>query len=149
MKRVLFICLGNICRSTMAEFVCRAMVEKAGLSNQIEIASAATSTEALGWDVHQGTQTKLSQEGIPWNHRKAHQMQKADYDQYDYIIAMEQRNIRDLNRRIGDPYSKYTLLLDYTDNPRDIADPWYTGNFDDTYNDIVEGCTGLLEALAP
>lgn len=149
MKRVLFICLGNICRSTMAEFVFRHMVKEAGLSNQVEIASAGTSTEALGCDVHRGTQTKLNQEGIPWTHRKARQMAKGDYDQYDYIVAMESRNIRDLNRRIGDPQGKYTLLLSYTDRPGDIADPWYTGNFDETYEDIVEGCQGFLKHLFP
>ena len=145
MIKVLFVCHGNICRSPMAEFVFRDMIQKRGMSKLFSIASAATSREEEGNPVHYGTVQKLKQQGIGTAGKYAVQMKKKDYDAYDYIIGMEYPNIRNILRIIGtDPVHKVHRLLDFTDNPRDIADPWYTGNFDRTYDDIVEGCEGLL-----
>ncbi|MDO5540769.1 MAG: low molecular weight protein-tyrosine-phosphatase [Eubacteriales bacterium] len=148
MIKVLFVCHGNICRSPMAEFVFADMVNKKGLSNQFHIDSAATSTEETGNGVHYGTRNKLRQEGIPmWDHR-ARQMTRKDYEKFDYIIGMDQWNLRNMHRILkNDPEGKTHLLLEYSDHPRDIADPWYTGNFDLTYEDVVEGCRGLLDHI--
>lgn len=148
MIRVLFICHGNICRSPMAEYVLKDMVKKRGLSDCFEIASAATSREEIGNDVHYGTKAKLRQEGISCPRRAAVQMTRADYRHYDYIICMERYNVRNLRRIIDDdPAHKVSLLLDYTDHPRDVDDPWYTGDFESTYRDVVDGCEGFLEWL--
>lgn len=148
MKKILFVCHGNICRSPMAEFVFRDMIKKASLSDKVYIASAATSREELGNPVHPGTRAKLSPLGISTSGKYAVQMTKDDYYKYDYLFAMDSYNIRNMLRITGgDPDGKIMRLLDITDSPRDIADPWYTGNFDDTYNDIVEGCETLLKKL--
>ena len=145
MIKVLFVCHGNICRSPMAEFVMKDLVKKAGLADQFEIASAATSREEIGNPVHRGTRNKLKQYGISVDGKYAVQMTGADYQHYDYIIAMEQYNLRNMERFVhGDPDHKVHLLLDFTDRKGDIADPWYTGNFDETYDDVLEGCQGLL-----
>lgn len=145
MIKVLFVCHGNICRSPMAEFVLKDMVQRAGLSDHFLIASAATSTEEIGNPVHHGTRRKLAQHGISTEGKYAVQFTRRDYQKYDYIVGMDQWNIRNMKRMIGgDPEGKFHLLLDYTKRPGDIADPWYTGNFDDTYYDIVEGCSGFL-----
>ena len=148
MIKVLFVCLGNICRSPMAEFVFKDMVRKKGLENEFYIASAATSSEELGNDIHYGTRNKLSEENIPFEKRAAMQINRLDYTKYDYIIGMEDRNIYNILRIVGnDPEHKISKLLDYSKRPRDIEDPWYTGYFDKTYEDIVEGCTDLLEYI--
>ncbi len=148
MINVLFVCLGNICRSPMAEFVFRDMVKERGLADQFHIASAATSSEELGNPVHHGTTDKLKEYGISTKGKYAVQLKRRDYQAYDYILGMEYRNIRGIHRIIGsDPKRKVSRLLDYTGQPRDIADPWYTGNFDRTYDDIVEGCEGFLDYL--
>lgn len=148
MIKVLFVCHGNICRSPMAEFVFRDMVQKQGMGDMFSIASAATSREEIGNPVHYGTTSKLKQYGISTAGKHAVQMTKKDYEKYDYIIGMEYRNIRNIERIIGaDPEHKVHKLLDFSDNPRDIADPWYTGNFDRTYEDVVEGCEGLLQHI--
>lgn len=148
MIKVLFICLGNICRSPMAEFVFRDMVRKRGLADRFCIASAATSSEELGSPVHHGTTDKLKKYGISTTGKYAVQLKKKDYEEYDYLIGMERRNIRGIQRIVGpDPEHKVSMLLDFTGNPRDIADPWYTGNFDKTYDDILEGCEGFLNYL--
>ena len=149
MTKILFICHGNICRSAMCEFIMRDMVEKHGLSDQIQVASAATSREEIGNDMYPPAKRKLDKEHIPYTHRQARQVTKADYDEYDLLLCMEQYNIRNLRRIIPtDPEHKIHLLLDYTDNPRDISDPWYTDDFDTAYDDIVAGCTGLLTFLS-
>lgn len=153
MIKILFICLGNICRSPMAEFVLKDMVEKRGLSGQFYIASAATSTEeiwnGIGNPVYPPAQRELAKHGISCKGKRAVQVTKKDYGQYDYLICMDTNNLRGLARIIGeDTEHKVSLLLDYTDRPgRSIADPWYTGNFEVTYRDIVQGCEGLLRYL--
>ena len=148
MIKILFICHGNICRSTMAEFVFTHMVNRAGLSDCFHIESAATSREEIGNDTHHGTKRKMKEMGIPTWRRAARQMTKKDYADFDYVIAMERYNLRNIDRIIGsDVEGKVSLLLDYTNRPGDIADPWYTGNFDETYEDIVEGLEGFLEYL--
>ena len=148
MIKVLFVCHGNICRSTMAEFVFRDMVNKRGLSDSFYIASAATSREEIGNDTHYGTKRKLDEVGIPYTKRGAVQMTKSDYSKYDYILGMDRHNMLNISRIIGsDPEGKVNRLLDFGLRPRDIADPWYTGNFDITYNDVVEGCEALLQHI--
>ncbi len=148
MIKVLFICHGNICRSPMAEFVFKDMVAKRGMSDLFYIASAATSREEIGNDIHYGTKQKLDEVGIPYTKRGAIQITKKDYDAYDYILLMDSNNIRNIKRIIStDPECKIHRLLDFSDKPRDIADPWYTGNFDITYDDIVEGCESLLQHI--
>lgn len=148
MIRIMFVCHGNICRSPMAEFVLKDMVIKRGISDYFHIASSATSREEIGNDTHYGTKTKLKQVGIPITPRAAIQITKSHYEQYDYILCMDTHNIRNLSRIIGtDAANKVKRLLDFSGSPRDIADPWYTGNFDITYNDIVEGCDALLDFI--
>ncbi len=148
MIKVLFVCLGNICRSPMAEFVLREMVKREDLQDDFFISSAATSSEEIGNGVHYGTIKKLREVGIPITNRVARKMTKQDYEKYDYIIGMEESNIRNIKRIIGeDKDGKVYKLLDFSNNPRDIADPWYTGNFDETYNDILEGCKAFLKKV--
>ena len=148
MIKVLFICHGNICRSTMCESVFVHMVQEAGLADKFVIDSAATSTEEIGNPPHWGTVNKLKQVGIALVPHRAKQIRAADYDKFDYIIGMDTANIRNLNRILkGDPKGKVYKLLSFAGLGRDIADPWYTGNFDETYSDIVEGCSGFLKYL--
>lgn len=148
MISILFVCLGNICRSPMAESVMAHLIQQAGLSDQITVASAGTSDEESGHGVHPGTRKVLAAHEIPVVPHHAVQMDLDDYKQYDYIIAMEQRNIHNMHRLLGgDPQHKMRLLLDWSSRPRDIADPWYTGNFTQTYDDVQEGCKTLLEHL--
>ena len=148
MIKVLFVCLGNICRSPMAEMVFKDMVNKKGLSNEFFIDSAATSTEAVGEGIYYGTRNILKEKQVPFTHHISRQITKQDYNKFDYIIGMEQRNINNILRIIGeDKKNKVYRLLDFSENPRDIADPWYTGNFEITYNDVEEGCRKLLEYI--
>lgn len=148
MIKVLFVCHGNICRSPMAEFVFKDMVKKRGLSEYFTIASAATSTEEIGSVVHHGTRKVLNGLGISTDGKRAVQMTKHDYKEYDYIVAMDQRNIANINRIIGiDSKQKVRKLLDYSSSSGDIADPWYTGEFEKTYEDIYIGCEGLLKSI--
>ena len=148
MIKVLFVCHGNICRSPMAEYVMQHMVEQRHISHKYHIESAATSREEIGNDVHHGTKRKLSEVGIACPRRAARQVTRADYDNYDYLIVMDTWNIRNLHRVIGsDPDHKVYKLLAFAGSSRDIADPWYTGNFDETYNDVVEGVTALIDKI--
>lgn len=148
MVKILFVCHGNICRSPMAEFVMKDLVAKRGLSDEFFIASAATSREEIGNPVHHGTRNKLAEFGISTKGKYAVQMTKKDYRSYDYIIGMDHWNIQNILGIIGkDTKHKVCRLLDFTDNPRDIADPWYTGDFDLTYDNVLEGCEALLEKI--
>ena len=148
MINVLFICHGNICRSPMAEFVMKDLVKKAGLEDSFYIDSAATSTEEIGNGVHHGTRRKLAQMGVPCGDHRARQMTRADYDRFDLLIGMDRANIRNMMRICGgDPAGKVRMMLDYTDRPGEVADPWYTGNFDATWDDVFEGCSALLAQL--
>ena len=148
MIKILFICHGNICRSPMAEFVMKHLVEEAGLSEQFEIASAATSTEEIGNLVYPPARRKLAEHGIGCECKTARQMTRQDYAYYDYIIAMDRNNLRNLKRMFGeDTDRKISLLMDYTPLLGEVADPWYTGDFEATWRDVLEGCKGLLEYL--
>lgn len=148
MTKILFICHGNICRSPMAEFVFKDMVEKKGLGENFQIASAATSREELGSPVHPGTRKKLKEQGVSTEGKYAVQLKKGDYHQYDYLIGMDQWNMRNIHKIAGsDPEKKIYKLLDFTKESRDVDDPWYTGDFNRTYEDVVKGCTALLEHI--
>ena len=148
MIKILFICHGNICRSTLAESVFTYKVCALGLADQFLIASAATSTEETGNPPHRGTVNKLREVGIPLVPHRARQITWAEYDRFDYIIGMDTANIRNLNRMLkGDPEGKIYKFLTFAGSGRDIADPWYTGNFDETYKDVLEGCDGFLSHL--
>ncbi len=148
MIKVLFICHGNICRSTMAESVFTHMVKQRHIDHLFEIYSAATSREEIGNGPHYGTVGKLRQVGIPVVPHRAVQMTQADYDYYDYLIGMDTANIRNMNRIAGgDPDGKIYKLLSFAGSGRDVADPWYTGDFDSTYRDVVEGLEGFLTFL--
>ena len=149
MTKILFICHGNICRSPTAEFVMKELVFRSGLADEFEIASAATSTEELGNPVHPGTRRKLQEHGIRCNGKTARQLTRGDYAEYDLLIGMDEYNMRNMRRMLGgDPEGKISALLDYAGRPdQSIADPWYTGNFDETYEDVLSGCQGLLDYL--
>ena len=148
MKKILFVCLGNICRSPMAEFVMKDLVKKAGLTSQFHIESAATSREEIGNPVYPPARRKLSEHGISCGGHAARQLTNADYEKYDLLIGMDQANLRNMRRICGgDPEGKLHLLLDYTGSPGDVADPWYTGDFEATWRDVLAGCRGLLAAL--
>lgn len=148
MIKIMFVCLGNICRSPMAEFVFKDIVKKQGLEKEFYIKSSATSYEEIGNNIHYGTRNKLIQKGISFENRKAIRLKPEDYKKYDYIIGMENSNIKNIKRIVGDDYeNKVYKLLDFSNNPRDIADPWYTRNFEITYNDVVDGCNGFMNYL--
>ncbi|MDD5934817.1 MAG: low molecular weight phosphotyrosine protein phosphatase [Clostridiales bacterium] len=151
MIKVLFICHGNICRSPMAEFIFKDMVKKQGIADQFEIASAATSTEEIwngkGNPVYPPAREELARHGLCCDGKTAVQLKKADYDYYDYLIGMDTMNIRNMERMTGHKGGKISLLLDYAGRHDSISDPWYSGRFDITYKDVVEGCQGFLDYL--
>lgn len=169
MTKILFICHGNICRSTCAHYVMQHMVDARGLSEEFFIDSAATSREELGNPVYPPMKKVLKAHGIPCEGHFARQMTKEDYNRFDYLIGMDRENLYFMNRMYGDtdrsddrtafwrhtyddvqpsdPEGKISLLMDYTDMPGEVADPWYTGNFDDTFRDVTAGCKGLLAHL--
>ena len=149
MTRILFVCHGNICRSTMAQFVMEELVRRAGREGEFLIDSAATSSEELGNPPHHGTVAKLRAEGVPVGRHRARRVRRDEYADWDHIIYMDAENRRGLKRILGsDPEGKVSRLLDWTDRPGDVADPWYTGNFDATYRDVLAGCSALLEQLS-
>lgn len=148
MTKILFVCHGNICRSPMAEFVMKDLVRKAGRAAEFSIVSAATSTEELGNPVYPPARRMMAAHGIDCTGKTARQLRKADYAQYDYLIGMDQANFRNMQRMCGgDPDGKIHLLLDFTDRPGQVADPWYTGDFQATWEDVLEGCEGLLRHI--
>ena len=148
MRNILFVCHGNICRSPMAEFVMKDLVKKAGLENQFHIESAATSTEEIGNPVYPPARRKLKEHGIDCSGKTARQLTRADYDRYDLLIGMDSANLRNMRRICGeDTDEKIHLLLDFTNRPGDVADPWYTRDFEATWRDVLEGCQGLLAHL--
>ena len=148
MTRVLFVCHGNICRSPMAEFVLRDMAEAAGRGAEFVIASAATSTEEIGNPVYPPARRKLAEHGIRCGGKTARQMTAEDYRRYDLLIGMDGRNLANMRRICGgDPDGKMHLLMDFTRRPGEVADPWYTGDFDAAWRDVTEGCRGLLQWL--
>ena len=150
MHKILFVCHGNICRSPMAEFVMKKMVKDAGREAQFEIASAATSTEEIGNPVYPPARRILAEHGIGCVGKTARQMTRQDYDYFDQIIAMDRNNLRNLKRMFGeDTQHKISLLMDYTHRPGDVADPWYTGDFETTWRDVWDGCEGLLKSIMP
>lgn len=147
--KVLFVCHGNICRSTMAQYVMQYLVEKNGLAESFFIDSAATSTEEIGNPVDPRTRRKLQQEGIHCGNHCARQLTRKDYEDFDYLIGMDHNNLRNMLRILkDDPLRKVSLLLDWTGKPRDIADPWYSGNFDLTYEDVTKGCEALFKKIS-
>ena len=146
---ILFVCLGNICRSPMAEFVMKDLLKKQGLSARVEVASAATSTWEIGNPVHRGTQAKLAEHGISCKGKTARLLTRADYAAYDHIIGMDRSNMADMLEILGgDPQKKLSLMLDWCGESRDVADPWYTHDFEATWQDVLRGCTALLEHMA-
>ena len=148
MKKIMFVCHGNICRSPMAEFIFKDLLVKHHLHEQYFVTSCATSREEIGNHPHQGTLMKLREKGIPTNNHTAVQLTIEDASNFDYLIAMDDYNIRNMERLVGLKYTdKMFLLKDFTDTPGNIADPWYTGDFDETYQDIMKGCLALLETL--
>ncbi len=148
MTKILFVCHGNICRSPMAEFVMKDLVKKAGLKKQFQIDSAATSTEEIGNPVYPPAKRKLREHGIDCAGKTARQLRNNDYDDYDLLIGMDNANLRNMHRICGGDYAgKLHLLMDYTDRPGEVADPWYTGDFEATWRDVLEGCQELLSKL--
>lgn len=148
MKKILFVCHGNICRSPMAEFVMKDLVRKTGLASQFQIASAATSREEIGNPVYPPARRKLAEHGIACNGHAAQQLTNGDYEKYDLLIGMDKANLRNMYRICGGDFAdKMHLLMDYTDHPGDVADPWYTDDFETTWKDVLAGCQGLLESL--
>lgn len=144
-KKILFVCHGNICRSPMAEFVMKDLVSKAGLESEYYIESAATSTEELGNPPYPPAQRKMAEHGISCKGKRARQMTRQDYDRFDLLVGMDEWNIRNMKRIVGSDHDrKIVKLLNLTSRPGDVADPWYTGNFDATWNDVLEGCKALM-----
>lgn len=148
MTRILFICHGNICRSPMAEFVMKDLVKKAGLETQFHIESAATSTEEIGNPVYPPARRKLAEHGIDCAGKTARQLKNSDYDAFDLLVGMDRANLRNMHRICGGDFAeKLHLLMDYTDHPGDVADPWYTDDFETTWRDVLAGCQGLLRTI--
>ncbi len=148
MLKIMFVCYGNICRSPMAEFIMKDMVKKRGVADKFYIVSSATSYEEIGSSVHYGTRKILNRLNIDCSKKRAVKLLKEDYDKYDYIIGMDDMNIRNMNRIFGgDPDNKIYKLLDFTPISGDVADPWYTGDFESTYRDVVSGVEGLINKI--
>ena len=151
MTRVMFVCHGNICRSPMAEFVFKDMVKKAGLESDFYISSSATSTEeiwnGIGNPVYPPAKRELERHGMSCEGKRAVQLKSSDYSEYDYFIGMDSMNIRNMNRILDDKDGKIYKLLSFTEASKDVADPWYSGDFETTYNDVYNGCEALLKYI--
>lgn len=147
MIKILFVCHGNICRSPMAEFLMKELVRENGLENDFYIESAATSTEEIGNGVYPPVKRILAARGIDCSGKCARQITRVDYDKFDYIVCMDERNLRNMGYIAADTQGKYSRLLDYTSNPHDVADPWYSGDFATTEREVQEGCKALLQHL--
>ena len=149
MKKILFVCLGNICRSPMAEFVMKDLVKKAGLASQFHIESAATSREEIGNPVYPPARRKLAEHGISCGGHAARQLRNRDYEEYDLLIGMDRANLRSMYRICGGDFNdKMHLLMEYVGRPeQEVADPWYTDDFDATWRDVLAGCQGLLDQI--
>lgn len=148
MTHILFVCHGNICRSPMAEFIMKALIRKAGCEKAITVDSAAATTEEIGNDMYPPAKRMLAKKGIPFTPRRARLITKEDYDCADYIVCMDEENLYDLSRLTrGDPKKKVSLLLSWAGRRGEVADPWYTGDFEETYDDLVEGCHALLKVV--
>ena len=145
---ITFVCHGNICRSPMAEFIMKDLVQKAGLSDTISITSVAATTEEIGHDMYPPAQRMLTRKGIPFTHRRARLFTDSDYQKSDYIVCMDTENLEDMAYLThGDSEKKVSLLLDWAGEHREVADPWYTGDFEQTYQDVLLGCQALLKAV--
>ncbi len=144
--KIVFVCHGNICRSAMAEFVMKDEVRRTGRENEFEISSAAVSTEQIGNDMYPPAQLKLREKGVPFTRHSAHQITRREFNEADLVVLMDASNRRILSRLIpgSDSSTKTTLLMDFTGTPRDVADPWYTGDFEATYRDVLAGCRAIL-----
>lgn len=146
--KILFLCHGNICRSPMAEFVMKDLLRKAG-RDDVTVESAALHTDEIGHDTHRGTRTKLTEMGVPFTPRKAWLLTSAKAREYDLLVAMDRYNLADLRRLVyPEDLSKVHLLLEFAGETREVADPWYTGNFDATYDDVLKGCTAILKEIS-
>lgn len=147
MQRILFVCHGNICRSPMAEFIMKDIVRKHGFDDVI-IESCATSTEEIGNDIYPPAKRELEHHGISYKSRSARQMTSSDYGDYDYIVAMDRNNLRNMKRFVGnDPENKVSLMMDFAGEHRDVADPWYSGDFEKTFNEISEACEAFFRDI--
>lgn len=142
----MFLCHGNICRSPMAEYIMKDIVRKAGLEDQFMITSGAVSDEEWGNPIYPPAQRKLREKGIPFGHHSAHKISAKEFAEQDVVVVMDRSNLRWLSRIVGDMTGVH-LMMEYAGEMRDVADPWYTGDFETTYNDVVEGCKGLLSSL--
>ena len=152
MTKILFICHGNICRSPMAEFVMRHLCQEAGVNDRFEIASAAVSTEEIGNDIYPPAKRVLTAHGIPFSHRGAHQVTKADFDTYDHIVCADRSNIRIMEYHFGrsvldNSHAQVSMMMEWAGQSRDVSDPWYTGDFETAYQDIYTSCKAILNAL--
>lgn len=148
MYKILFVCHGNICRSPMAESVMTDLIKKAGYLDRVKVDSAAAHTDAIGCGPHRGTREILTKKGVPLVPHIARLMTREDGEIYDLLLGMDKWNVEDMKKKVGaENAGKVHLLMEYSPRPRTIADPWYTGNFDDTFRDILEGCEGLLSYL--
>lgn len=148
MTHILFVCHGNICRSPMAEFIMKALIRKAGCEKAITVDSVAATTEEIGNDMYPPAKRMLTKKGIPFTPRRARLITKEDYERSDYIVCMDEENLSDLSRLTrGDPEKKVSLLLSWAGRRGEVADPWYTRDFEETYDDLVEGCRALLKVV--
>ena len=145
--KIMFVCHGNICRSPMAEYVMKDIVKKEGLENEFEITSGAVSDEEWFNPIYPPAQRKLREKGVPFGHHSAHKISKTEFDAQDIVIVMDRSNLRWLTRIVGDLQDKVHMMMEYAGQSRDVADPWYTGDFEQTYQDVLAGCKGLLEQI--